>query len=141
MRTLIHAARGERKNVQFLNQIMLLIIAFREKNIIQSLCPGLVKIQHNVYLYQGKDINNLFAKCNNQRHRDYVIKCFKKKEKAPLTFHLFDTSQRILERVDGAGLALAPFLRRQVRLQLLEGLEQLLLSLRFGRLLAAAGRE
>lgn len=51
---------------------------------------------------------------------------------ASLTFHLFDTSQRILERVDGAGLALAPLFRRQVHLQLLEGLEELLLCLSFG---------
>lgn len=49
-----------------------------------------------------------------------------------LTFHLFDASQRILERVDGAGLALAPLFRRQVHLQLLQGLEELLLCLRFG---------
>lgn len=51
---------------------------------------------------------------------------------ASLTFHLFDTSQRILERVDGAGLSLAPLFRRQVHLQVLEGLEQLLLCLSFG---------
>lgn len=51
---------------------------------------------------------------------------------ASLTFHLLDTSQRILERVDGAGLALAPLFRRQVHLQLLEGLEEFLLCLSFG---------
>lgn len=55
-----------------------------------------------------------------------------------LTFHLFDAPQRILERVDGAGLALAPLFRRQVHLQLLQGLEELLLCLRFGWLFAAA---
>lgn len=57
-----------------------------------------------------------------------------------LTFHLFDTSQRIFQRVDGAGLALAPLFRRQVHLELLQGLEELLLCLSFGGLFAAAGR-
>lgn len=57
-----------------------------------------------------------------------------------LTFHLLDAAQSILERVDGAGLALAPLLRRQVHLELLQGLEQLLLCLGFGGLLAAAER-
>lgn len=57
-----------------------------------------------------------------------------------LTFHLLDAAQRILERVDSAGLALAPLLWRQVHLELLQGLEKLLLCLGFGGLLAAAGR-
>lgn len=52
--------------------------------------------------------------------------------KASLTFHLFDTSQCILERVDGAGLALASLFQWQVHLQLLQCLEQLLLCLSFG---------
>lgn len=57
-----------------------------------------------------------------------------------LTFHLFDTSQRIFQRVDGAGLALAPLFRWQVHLELLQGLEELLLCLSFGGLFTAAGR-
>lgn len=57
-----------------------------------------------------------------------------------LTFHLFDTAQRVFQRVHRAGFPFAPLLRRLLHLQLLERLEKLLLCLSFGRQLAAAGR-
>lgn len=62
----------------------------------------------------------------------FTVSLKKVPTKASLTFRLFDTSQRIFERVDSAGLALAPLFRRQVHLQLLDGLEELLLCLSFG---------
>jgi len=56
-----------------------------------------------------------------------------------LTFDLLDAAQGVLERVQRAGLALAPLVGRQLHLQVLQGLDQLLLSLGFGRLFATAG--
>lgn len=66
--------------------------------------------------------------------------CVGRESLGSLTFHLLDAAQRVLERVDGAWLALVPLLHRKVHLQLLQGLEKLLLCLGFGGLLTAAGR-
>lgn len=53
------------------------------------------------------------------------------------TFHLFDAAQRVLKRVQRGRLVTVPLLRGQVKLELFQGFNDLLLGLGFGRLLAA----
>lgn len=56
-----------------------------------------------------------------------------------LTFHLLDTAQGVLEGVEGGGLAaLVPLLGGEVHLELLQSLDQLLLSFGLGGLFATA---
>lgn len=51
------------------------------------------------------------------------------------TFHLFDTSQGVLEGVQRGGLVIMSLLSGQMKLQLLQCFNHLLLGLGFGRLL------
>lgn len=53
------------------------------------------------------------------------------------TFHLFDAAQSVLKRVQRGRLVTVPLLRGQVKLELLQGFNYLLLGLGFGRLLTA----
>lgn len=59
-------------------------------------------------------------------------------ENESLTFHLSDAAQRVLEGAQGGGLITVPLLRGEVKLQLLQNLDHLLLGLGFGRLFTAA---
>ncbi len=59
-------------------------------------------------------------------------------EEKHFTFHLFDTAQRILEGVQRGGLVIVSLLRGQVKLQLLQSFNHLLLGLGLGGLLTTA---
>lgn len=54
------------------------------------------------------------------------------------TCHLFDAAQGVLEGVQCRGLVIVSLLRRQVKLQLFQGFNHLLLGLGFGRFLTTA---
>lgn len=54
------------------------------------------------------------------------------------TFNLSDTTQRVLEGVQRAGLVIVSLLSGQVKLQLFQSFNHLLLVLGFGRLLTTA---
>lgn len=59
----------------------------------------------------------------------------RQRELKHFTFHLFDTSQSVLEGVQRAGLVIMSLLSGQMKLQLLQCFNHLLLGLGFGRLL------
>lgn len=60
-----------------------------------------------------------------------------KRKVSHFTFHLFDAAQSVLKGVQRCRLVVVPLLRGQVKLELFQGFNDLLLGLGFGRLLTA----